>query len=147
LGSGNPVNGTISFAAVPADLTPPLLNVSTRASLIAGQAAIAGFVVEGSGPKQVLIRAIGPSLAQFGVSNMAANPALTVFKGSTQIGANSGWGGSASLAAAFTAVGAFSLPSNSRDSAIVLTLDPGNYTAQARDPIGGEVLLEVYLVR
>jgi hypothetical protein len=139
--------GDISFSAVPNDPTPPLLNVSSRVTLIAGQPTIIGFVVEGSTPRQVLVRAVGPSLAQFGVTNVAAAPALTVFKGAVQVAANAGWGGAPALAAAFASAGAFALPAASRDSAIVLTLDPGNYTAQVRDAAGGEVLLEVYLIK
>jgi hypothetical protein len=75
-----------------------------------------------------------------------ANPALTVFRGATQIAANTGWGGAAGLAAVFTKVGAFALPAASRDSAVVLTLEPGSYTAHARADTAGEVLLEVYFV-
>ena len=145
-GSTTVVSGEISLAPVPRDSTPPLINLSVRATLAAGQPAIQGFVVSGSSPRRVLVRVIGPSLAQFGVTNPMANPALTIFKGANQIGANSGWGGAPSLAAVFSAVGAFALPAASRDCAVVLTLEPGNYTVQARGEAGGEVLLEVYLV-
>ena len=54
-----------------------------------------------------------------------------------------GWGGTQSLAAAFDAVGAFALEKSSRDCALVLTLEPGSYTAQVRADTAGEVLLEV----
>jgi hypothetical protein len=138
--------GEFRLAPVPREPSPPLLNLSTRVTLAAGQTAIQGFVVEGPAPRRVLVRAIGPSLAQFGVSNAAANPALTVFRGAAQIAANTGWGGAPSLAAVFTAVGAFALPAASRDSAVVLTLEPGSYTAHARVDTAGEVLLEVYFV-
>ena len=145
-GSATVVSGEISLAPVPRDPTTPLVNVSVRATLTAGQPAIQGFVVSAGPPRRVLVRAIGPALAQFGVANAAATPALTVFRGATQIAANSGWGGAASLAAVFAQVGAFALPATSRDCAVVLTLDPGNYTVQARGEAGGEVLLEVYFV-
>lgn len=144
-GSGAVVLGEISFAPVPRDATPPLLNVSVRTTLAPGQTAIEGFVVSGSS-RRVLVRAIGPSLALFGVTNAVATPSLTLFKGASQIGANTGWGGTPSLAAVFSAVGAFALPPTSRDCAVVLTLEPGNYTAHARADGPGEVLLEVYFV-
>ncbi|MBL9200148.1 MAG: hypothetical protein JNL39_06555 [Opitutaceae bacterium] len=145
-GSSLVSSGDFLLAPVPRDSGPPLLNLSARVTLPAAQPAIQGFVVEGPASRRVLVRAIGPSLAQFGVANPVANPALTVFRGSTQIAANTGWGGAPSLAAVFSAVGAFALPAASRDSAVVLTLEPGNYTAHARADTAGEVLLEVYFV-
>jgi hypothetical protein len=144
--TGAAVTGSITFAPFPHDLTPALLNLSTRRSLVVGQPSIAGFVVGGPNPRRVLIRAIGPSLAQFGVTGVVANPSLAVFKGNTQIGANAGWGGDASLAAVFASVGAFALPATSADCAMVLTLDPGDYTAQVTANSNGEALIEVYFV-
>jgi hypothetical protein len=141
-----PIVGNISFSSLPLDPTPPLVNLSVRTTLVAGQPAIAGFVVSGTTPRRVLVRAVGPTLAQFGSTNFAANPSLAVFKGSGQIATNNGWGGDASLAAVFASVGAFALPATSRDCALVLTLDPGDYTAQVRGDGGTEVLTEVYLI-
>ncbi len=138
--------GIITFTPCPLPSDAPLRNLSTRTILAPGQLSITGFVVAGAAPRRVLVRAIGPSLAQFGVVNVAANPALTVLKGDSQIGANSGWGGAATTAAVFSLVGAFDLSVTSRDSALVLTLDAGNYTAQVRADSGGEVLVEVYFV-
>ena len=138
-------SGSIIFTPFPLSSNAPLSNVSTRLTLAPGQPAMVGFVVVGFA-RRVLVRAIGPSLAQFGVSNAATNPVLTIFREATQVGANSGWGGAASMAAVFSAVGAFALPAASRDSALVLTLDAGNYTAQARADAGGEVLVEVYFI-
>ena len=138
--------GNISFSPLPQDLTPPLLNLANRGTVTAGKPSIAGFVVGGPTPRRVLIRAVGPSLAQFGVAGAVAKPSLAVFKGNAQIGANAGWGGDASLAAVFAAVGAFALPTTSADCAIVLTLDPGDYTAQITANSNGEALIEVYFV-
>ena len=138
--------GSITFTPFPLSWNAPLSNLSTRLTLAPGQSATVGFVVVGLAPRRVLVRAIGPSLAQFGVSNAATNPVLTVFRNSTQRGANSGWGGAASVAAVFSMVGAFALPAASRDSALVLTLEAGDYTAQARADTGGEVLVEVYFI-
>jgi hypothetical protein len=124
----------------------PLRNTSTRVSLATGGMATMGFVVGGATPRRVLVRAIGPSLAQFGVANPAATLALTVLQSGSEIGANSGWGGAADVASVFSKVGAFGLPTSSRDCALVLTLAAGNYTAQVRADGGGDVLFEVYFV-
>ncbi len=142
--TGAVITGDFLMAAMPNGPPPPLANLSTRTTLSSGRSAILGFVVEGQTSRRVVLRAIGPTLAQFGVANPVANPALTVFRGVAQIGANTGWGGSTDLAAAFAAAGAFTLSATSRDSALVLTLEPGNYTAHARADTAGEVLLEVY---
>jgi hypothetical protein len=144
--TGDVVLGNFQLAPVPNDPTPPLLNTSVRATLAGGQTAVQGFVVSAGPPRRVLVRAIGPSLALFGVANPATNPALTVYRSSAQIAANTGWGGVAELATVFAKVGAFSLSATSHDSAVVLSLEPGNYSAHARDANGGEVLLEVYFV-
>jgi len=140
------VTNTISFLPYTHRTNVPLRNVSTRVLLLSNQPAIVGFVVAGATPKRVLIRAIGPSLSQFGISDAAATPVLTLFKGTTQTASNVSWGGAPSLAAVFAKVGAFALPDASRDAAILMMLEPGNYTAQVRSEGGGEVLLEVYFV-
>ncbi|MBI5768774.1 MAG: hypothetical protein HZA93_13330 [Verrucomicrobia bacterium] len=124
----------------------PVRNGSTRLMLAAGQASMMGFVVGGAMPRRMLVRAIGPSLAQFGVANPATNPVLTVQRGNAVLATNSGWGGSTAIAAVFTAVRAFSLPAASRDCALVLTLPAGAYTAQVTAETAGEILIEVYFV-
>lgn len=138
--------GDIFFSALPGGTTPPLLNLSTRAALIPNQPTIAGFVVEGARPRRVLVRAIGPSLSLFGVSNSVAEPILSIFRGNGLIAENSGWGGGQTLSAVFTSVGAFALPTGSRDCALVLTLEPGNYSAHVRAATSGEVLTEIYFI-
>lgn len=142
-----------SFTLVLIGFASPLLNVSTRTTLSANGTAITGFVVGGSGPRRVLIRAVGPSLAPFGVTSTLTNPSISLWRGNTQIGANDDYASGANidttLPATFTRVGAFSLTANSRDAALVTTLDPGPYTAQIRGGTAtetGEVLLEVYFL-
>jgi len=67
------------------------------------------------GSKQVLIRGVGPTLAQYGVSGVLADPQLKLFNAAnTLINQNDDWGGSAALANAFAAVQDFALPANSR---------------------------------
>jgi hypothetical protein len=139
-----PTTGTVAFTPFVTTVTSPLRNVSSRMTLTSGQPGLVGFVVAGASPRRVLVRAIGPSLAQFGVANTAANPVLTVLKGGSTRGTNSGWGGTPALVTAFSNVGAFALPATSKDAAIILTLEAGAYTAQVTADLGGETLVEVY---
>ena len=127
----------------------PLMNLATRATLGAGGVLNPGFVIGGTTPRRVLVRAIGPWLTQFGVTGAMANPTLTVFSGALQVGANDDWGGDTNLTAIFAAVGAFGLPAASKDAAVVLSLPPGAYTVIVRGATpaeAGDVLFEAYLV-
>jgi hypothetical protein len=129
-----------------------LVNISTRSSVGTGaNIQIAGFVIEGSQAKTVLIRASGPALAPapFSVSGVLPDPVLALFSGSTQIATNTGWGTAANAADIMTtaaAAGAFPWTSGSADSAILITLQPGSYTAQVSGASGdsGVALVEVY---
>ncbi len=129
-------------------LTPRLLNVSVRKHL--GTGLTAGFVLGGSAPTKVLIRAVGPGLAAFGVEGTVADPQLTLFNSSsTRIDANDNWGGTAALTAAFASVGAFALPgATSRDAALLVTLPPGLYSVEVTGVANttGTALVEVYEV-
>jgi hypothetical protein len=110
---------------------------------------IAGFVVTGNAPKTLLIRGIGPTLANYGVSGVLADPQLALFDGtSTKIAGNDNWGGTTALSDAITATQAFSLPANSKDAALLVTLQPGLYSAQVSGVGGttGVALVEVYEV-
>lgn len=125
-----------------------LLNLSARNRVGTGSdILIAGFVIAGTGTQRVLIRAIGPSLAAFGVTGTLIDPKLEVHDATGRIAENDNW--APALAPTFTQVGAFPLAANSRDSALLLTLTAGrSYTAQISG-IGattGEALVEVYEV-
>ncbi len=128
--------------------TPRLVNVSVLKHL--GGGVTAGFVIGGSSPRTVLVRAVGPTLgaAPFNVSGVVADPQLGLFRGSTQVGANDNWGGTGALSAAFGAVGAFPLGSASRDAALLVELQPGSYTVQVSGVGGttGVALVEIYEV-
>jgi sugar lactone lactonase YvrE len=146
--------GLVEIYEVGADASR-LVNLSTRGMVTATAALTAGVVVQGTTPTKLLVRAIGPGLAQFSVAGALPRPQLTVFSGSTQIAGNAGWtvanNGSnlATLADAATAAGAFPLTAGSDDAALLLTnLAPGNYTAVATGAGGaaGAVLIEVYQV-
>jgi alpha-tubulin suppressor-like RCC1 family protein len=131
--------------------TPRLVNVSVLKRIEAGTPLTAGFVVGGSTPRTVLIRAIGPTLAgpPFAVAGAMTDPLIELFDGSMGVvAANDNWGGGALLVAAFAAVGAFNLDGASRDAALRVTLDPGSYTARVSGvgSTGGTALVEVYEV-
>jgi hypothetical protein len=125
-----------------------LLNIATRASAGTGDnTLIAGFVVPPGTTKRVLIRGVGPGLSVFGVTGVLAQPALTLLSGSTIVAQNTNWNTStdaATITSASAQVGAFGLANN--DSALVVTLAPGNYTAQVLGVGGasGVALIEVY---
>lgn len=129
---------------------PRLINISARAQVTGSAAALsAGFVISGSGTKELLIRGVGPALAGFGVSGTLATPSLTLYDQSgNTLQTNTGWGSSANISAAESQVGAFSLPANSADCALLVTLGPGQYSASVSGLNGsaGVALVEVYEV-
>lgn len=137
-------------ARAPARLTGGhLVNLSTRAEAGTAQSLIAGFVVAGTGEKAFLVRGIGPTLAQFGVTGALADPLLQLRAGRTFLGENDDW--PATLAPRFAAVGAFPLTVNSRDAALQQTVPGGAYTAELRaantqigPAVAGIALVEVY---
>ncbi len=127
--------------------TPRLLNVSVRKFV--GTGLTVGFTIGGTGIKAILIRAIGPGLAVFGVPSTVVDPQLTLFNGaSAKIGENNDWGGTFALNAAFSGVGAFALPSTSKDAALLVSLSPGGYSVQVSGVANttGVALVEVYEV-
>jgi hypothetical protein len=104
-----------------------LSNLSTRGQVQTGDnVMIGGFIISGSAPKKVLVTARGPSLTAFGVVGAMANPSLRLVSGQTVIASNDDWG-TASNAAEIQATGRS--PTNSLESAILTTLNPGAYTA------------------
>lgn len=142
------VTQTGTFTLTPIAFAAPLANMSSLVSLDAGTGVISGLVVGGGVSRSVLIRAIGPGLAPFGLTTTLGNPTVTVMnKGGVVLATNSGWGSAAALQTAFTQAGAFNLPANSKDAAVVLTLSPGAYTLSVKGLAttdSGQVLVEVY---
>jgi Immunoglobulin domain len=129
-----------------------LINISTRASVGTGASVeIAGLVVRGAQPAQVLVRAVGPTLASFSVSGVLAKPTLTVQDASgVTVATNTGWStnsNAAAIASETAALKTFPLPAGSADSALLLTLAPGTYTATVSGVGGtsGVALVEAYL--
>jgi hypothetical protein len=127
-----------------------LTNLSVRSRVGTGEnVLIVGFATSGSASKTLLIRGIGPTLTSFGVGpgDVLADPQLLLFnQAGTEINRNDNWGGAGSLNAAFASVAAFSLSAASRDAVLLVTLQPGSYTAQVSG-VGnttGVALVEVY---
>lgn len=122
-----------------------LVNVSARAPVGTGaDVLVVGFAVGGTGNRNVLIRAVGPTLAGFGVPGTLVDPKLEVFRNGATLSASDNW--NANLAPLFASVGAFALTANSADAALALALAPGTYTVQVSG-VGnttGVALVEVY---
>jgi hypothetical protein len=133
-----------------------LLNVSTHAYVGPGeQALIGGFVITGTAPKKMLIRAAGPALARFELANtVLPDPVLDLYAGPTVIRSNDNWTAptngptAADVTTAAAQAGAFAFVNGSADAALLVTLDPGAYTAVVRDAGGrtGFALIESYEV-
>jgi hypothetical protein len=107
----------------------PLVNLSTRGQVRTGNdVMIGGFVIQGTQAQTVAVVGTGPSLAPFGIANPLANPTLTVVRTSDQavVATNDNWG-SAANAAQLQARGF--APSNALEAGMLLTLQPGAYTA------------------
>jgi hypothetical protein len=144
----------------PLGLTQRLTNISGRGVVYGPTALIGGFGITGTVPKDVLIRAVGPGLTStFGLPNTLASPQLSIYNSqNTLIAQNNVWGSPttvnagypaaspSAIAAAASTAGAFPLLSGSNDSAVVLTLPPGNYTGQVTGLSGaaGTALFEIY---
>jgi len=112
---------------------------------------IAGFIVQGSSQKTVLIRALGPSLTQFGVPDVLANPQLELHDVNSLIGMNNDWqttqiGGVITSDQVAEIQNSGLAPSDPLESALIATLPPGNYTAIVRgvNNTTGNGLAEVY---
>jgi hypothetical protein len=140
--------------------TDRLVNLSLRGDLAAGagRSFVAGFVVAGGAgaSKKMIVRAIGPSLALFGVPAPLARPVLRIFdsrglpyeNGYAYLPVVGGLTAEADLADSLARAGAFPTPAGSADAVLLLPFPPGNYTAQvtSADGSAGTVLIEVYEV-
>src|ERR1700680_1292110 len=122
--------GTVSFSPLQAQEFKPFdqfLNISTRVLVGSGDnVAIAGFVVTGSNPKRVIIRAIGPSLRSAGILNALQDPMLELHdRSGALIANNDNWKDAQEVEIRATGLA----PTDDRESAIVRALSPGAYTA------------------
>ena len=145
----NDTTGVAIFEVFDLDSKPPpsqLANVSTRGVVQTGEdVLIGGFIVNGSSPTSVLIRAMGPSLTAFGVPNALADPSIELRDGQGNlITSNDNWQQDSLQATQIQATGF--APSNALESAIFATLSAGNYTAIVSGANGttGVGIVEVY---
>jgi hypothetical protein len=130
---------------------PPdqLLNISTRMRVLTGNnVLIAGFIITGTDPKKVIIRGIGPSLANFGVQGALADTTLELHQGNSTLATNDNWkidDQTGQSQQATIQVTSFQ-PSNDLESALVATLSPAAYTAilAGKDQTSGIGVVEVY---
>jgi Tol biopolymer transport system component len=127
-------------------LATPLINIATRGQVLTGDnVMIGGFIIQGSGPHTVVVRARGPSLTAAGVPNALANPVLNLYSGQTVIASNDNWQTAANAA---TLQSSGFAPSNANEAAILMTLNPGAYTAIVSGAGGGTgvAIVEVFAV-
>lgn len=143
------IAGTGALYGAPTDPPSPtgnaqILQISTRGRVGTGDdVLIGGFIIQGTGPKKVIVRAIGPSLGAFGVSDALKNPALELFDGTgTVIATSDDWKEIQEQEIIDTGLA----PTNALESAIVADLAPGSYTAIVSGSAGGTgvALVEVY---
>jgi glucose/arabinose dehydrogenase len=151
--AGSVMSAPASLAVDASAASPRLIDISTRGQVGTGaNLLIAGFVVGGTASKTVLIRASGPAIgaAPFNVAGTIPDPQLELFGNGSPaplMGSNAGWAGNPQIAAAAASVGAFPWTNTAgRDSALLVTLPPGAYTAQVSGVNGdsGVALVEVY---
>ena len=133
--------------------TNSILNNFIRSFVQTGNdVMIGGFIVEGNSPKKVIVRAIGPELSQHGVPDPLADPTLELHNATRDlIASNDNWmitilGGIITSDQVQDIRNSGHIPTDRRDSAIIATLPPGNYTAIVRgvNATTGVGLVEVY---
>jgi hypothetical protein len=147
---------TSQFTLIPAVGRSKIVNASALFFVRPGGAASMGFVVSDPGA-MVLVRAVGPGLARFGVRGTLPAPKLSILDSrTTVIASNEGWTRNSvaqqpvnreRVATSSRLLGAFPLSTDSPDSALVALLRPGSYVAEVRPVVStesGEVLVEVY---
>ena len=146
----NPSRGALGRSTATVIISTPdnstkLLNISTRGPVKSGEEVmIAGFIIQGTAPKQIVLRGIGPSLTAFGVASAINDPTLTlVDSNGAQVAYNDDYT-SNSTADRQTLADNELTPQDSRESAIVVTIAPGAYTAILRGKTNGVSLVEAY---
>jgi hypothetical protein len=144
-------NAALTVAPVTTSTDTTLANISTRGVVGTGSSVlIAGFVIGGTTPKDIFVRAAGPALTDFGVPGTLVDPTLSILNQSGQVVAqNDNWdsaGNAVAVSAAASRLGAFQFKAGSRDSAVLATLPPGNYSAVVSgvNNTTGVALVEAY---
>lgn len=138
------LNGVVFHFRAPQESSENrLANIATRGFVNSGQGQlIGGFIIRG-GPKMVFVRALGPSLSAAGVSPALADPQIKLFQNNTLIRQNNDWQGAAN---ASEMIATTIPPTNAKEAAILIRLEPGNYTTvvDGADNGIGIALVEVY---
>jgi hypothetical protein len=139
------------FRMYPRQVSDGAVNISSRYQLASGGAATSGFVIESGGPRFVLIRAVGGSLKNFGVSSTASSPSFSVYDSTKFLwGTSTKWSSDPNLVngydTIFALAGAFPLNSGSDEGVLLVPLNPGAYTAVFQAGSAGSILCEVYIL-
>jgi hypothetical protein len=143
---GDPWNPIAQLALLPTapGASSQALNISTRLAVQTGDnVLIAGFILTGDTPHQILLRALGPSLAKAGINDALANPVLDLRAADgSRIAFNNSW----RFAQEADIIATGLAPSDDHEAAILATLSPGTYTAivRGRRATSGVALVEVY---
>ena len=136
--------GLVEVYDLETDGAAKVVNISTRGFVLASDnVMIGGLIITGNDPSQLVLRAIGPSLGAVGVPNPLADPFLELHDGNgALIQANNNWRETQEVALQNTGLA----PGNDLESAMLITLAPGNYTAIVKGTDGGtgNGLVEVY---
>jgi hypothetical protein len=137
--------GTFTVNTFKNSLFNRMANISTRGLVGTGQGQlIGGFIITG-GPKLVMIRAMGPTLAAMGVSPALANPMLTLYAGSNQLASNDDWRTNTNVA---DIIASGLAPGDDLEAVLLIRLEPGAYTTviSGAGDTTGIGLVEVYEV-
>jgi hypothetical protein len=123
--------------------TTRFTNISTRGFVDSVNVIIGGFIVSGNSTEKVIVRALGPTLTQFSVPDVLADPTLEVRDASGNLlAANDNWHDTqqAEIQASGRA------PQNATEPAIIISCPPGNITAivRGKNNTSGNTLVEVY---
>jgi autotransporter-associated beta strand protein len=143
-GAGNTTGiGVVEVYDLAADVSAKLANISSRGFVETGDNVMIGGFIAGNQATPVIVRALGPSLTPFGIANALADPTLTLHNAQGAVLAfNNDWRDTEQIAIEGTGIS----PTDPRESAILATLAPGNYTAIVRglNNTTGVSLVEVY---
>lgn len=141
--NGGTGNCLVEVYNVDSDYTEALVNISTRGPVEDGDnVMIGGFIIRGDREQRVIVRAIGPSLATLGVPGALSDTTLEVFDGRGRIAENDDW--RSHQESEIVSVGL--PPGDDRESAVILSLWPGSYTAivRGKNNTSGNALVEAY---
>lgn len=141
--NGGTGNCLVEVYNVDTDYTEALVNISTRGPVEGGDnVMIGGFIIRGDREQRVIVRAIGPSLAGSGVPDALADTTLEIFGPDGQIAVNDDWRSQQEAEIISSGLP----PGDDRESAVIVSLWPGNYTAVVRgkNNTSGNALVEAY---